>query len=84
MTEFRLYRSATHPEFMREVIVPELAAQGLPEEWAPVVAEFMDTSGQRVGDAIASIAAATTFEPAGVETLRSIGARPVDRPNGTV
>lgn len=84
MTEYTVYRSATHPDYVRKYIVPELAAQGLPEEWAPVVAGFMDVSGQGVGDAVASIAAVTTFVSPGVEALRSIGTPPEDRPNGTV
>lgn len=52
MTTYRMYRSATHPEFVAEVIEPELAKYGYPAALAPLIAQMIDESGWPVEVAV--------------------------------
>lgn len=55
MTEFRFFRTATAPEFVRYEIEPALVAAELPTTLAETVAKMMDASGWSLADSIRAL-----------------------------
>ena len=51
----RMYRTATHPDFLAYVVEPALVEAGLTTEIAPVVAQMMDAFGCSAAEAIRNI-----------------------------
>lgn len=70
VTQYRLFRTASDPEFVAYEIEPALVERGLSASLAPAVAGMMDGFGYSVAHTIAMIEPALRSEEADAQVQR--------------